>query len=143
MNLDQYLTRLQHRERRLADTYRQTAAAHPGEPDIAQLCARFARDCDQHVGGLPRAADGTEPALPVRTSYGDLLDDLEYLLLLAGQIEMGWTLAGQAAQANRDRDLRAITDAGQRATARQIAWLRTRLKQAAAQALTVTPDVKG
>jgi len=136
VNLDRYLDRLRLRERHLADAYRRVAAAHADEPDIAQLCHRFAGQCEELARGLP---GDVGPASPPPPADGDLLDDLELLLVLAGRTEIGWTLAGQAARANRDSGLSDTADANQAAAAAQVAWLRTRLKQAAAQALTVTP----
>jgi hypothetical protein len=50
---------------------------------------------------------------------------------------MAWTLIGQAAQGARDEDLLAVVQESEGDTAIQMKWLRTRMKQAAPQALVV------
>jgi hypothetical protein len=50
---------------------------------------------------------------------------------------MAWTLAGQAAQGARDRELLEVVQDSEGETEIQLKWLRTRLKQAAPQALVV------
>jgi hypothetical protein len=50
---------------------------------------------------------------------------------------MAWTLVGQAAQGARDRELLAVVARCEGETAIQLKWLRTRMKEAAPQALVV------
>jgi hypothetical protein len=66
-----------------------------------------------------------------------LLRDLHDLYLMACECDMAWTLVGQAAQGLRDRDLFEVVQACEGETAIQLKWLRTRMKQAAPQALVV------
>ena len=66
-----------------------------------------------------------------------LLRDLHDLYLMACECDMAWTLVGQAAQGLRDQDLLEVVQACEGETAIQLKWLRTRMKQAAPQALVV------
>jgi Antibiotic biosynthesis monooxygenase len=68
-----------------------------------------------------------------------LLRDLHDLYLMACQCEITWTLVGQAAQGARDRDLLAVVAGCEGETAAQVAWLRSRMKEAAQQVLVVSP----
>ena len=66
-----------------------------------------------------------------------LLRGLQDLHLMAAECDITWTLIGQAAQGLRDDDLLHVVEANEQETAVQLKWLRTRLKQAAPQALVV------
>ena len=59
------------------------------------------------------------------------------LYLLACECDMAWTLVGQAAQALRVKRLFEVVQECEGETAIQLRWLRTRMKQAAPQALVV------
>jgi hypothetical protein len=56
---------------------------------------------------------------------------------MATECEITWALVGQAAQGARDADLLAVVERCRGETAGQLEWLRTRMKQAAPQALVV------
>jgi hypothetical protein len=56
---------------------------------------------------------------------------------MASECDITWTMIGQAAQALRDTDLVEVVQDCQQQTATQLKWLRTRMKQAAPQALVV------
>jgi hypothetical protein len=66
-----------------------------------------------------------------------LLRDLHDLYLMATECEVTWALVGQAAQGARDRDLLEVSQGCDGEVAAQLKWLRTRMKQAAPQALLV------
>jgi hypothetical protein len=72
-----------------------------------------------------------------RTGGLGLLRDLHDLYLMATECDISWTVVGQAAQGARDSDLLAVVRDCEGETAIQLAWLRTRMKQAAPQALVV------
>ena len=57
--------------------------------------------------------------------------------MLTAECDISSTLIAQAAQGTRDARLAGIADDYQREATVQLAWLRSRLKQAAAQALVV------
>jgi hypothetical protein len=66
-----------------------------------------------------------------------LLRDLHDLYLMANDVDIAWTVINQAAQGARDKELFTTVTAIDKETATQILWLRTRMKQAAPQALLV------
>jgi hypothetical protein len=56
---------------------------------------------------------------------------------MAAECDISWTLVGQAAKGARDDELDAVVGRCEGGTAIQVKWLRTRMKQAAPQALVV------
>ena len=75
----------------------------------------------------------------VRSGEIGLLRDLQDLHVLADLVQTTWTVLAQGAQGLRDHELLDVAHQAGAGTARQIAWLDTRLKAAAPQALIVTP----
>jgi hypothetical protein len=53
------------------------------------------------------------------------------------ECDITWTMIGQAAQGARDVELVEVAKACEGETATQLKWLKTRMKQAAPQALVV------
>lgn len=150
MQLPHYLGLLHRAEVELAKAFHEVAEAHGDEPDVEVECGMLAQRCEK------RAAD----LLPVVERYGEseddepdrlhndlfdgarsgglgLLRDLHDLLLMATECELAWAVVGQAAQGLRDEELIALVEGADRETTIQILWLRTRLEQAAPQALVV------
>jgi hypothetical protein len=87
------------------------------------------------LGGLRRKGSeltGRQPPAGVL-----LLRDLRRLYLMARECEIDWEMVGQAAKAARDRELIATVAECMEQTAVQAKWLKTRLKEAAPQTLTV------
>ena len=72
-----------------------------------------------------------------RTGGLGLLRDLHDLYQLAQFVDVAWTLVGQAARGARDEEAVAVVERCEGETTRQIDLLRTRLSQAAPQALLV------
>jgi hypothetical protein len=131
MQLPRYLELLHREQLELAKAFRRVAGAHPGEADVVRQCERQARRCEAHAEQLePFVGEGPEVE-------PDLLADLHDLYRRAAHCDMAWTLAGQAAQATRDHELLAVVQGCEGETDIQLKWLRTRLKQAAPQALVV------
>ena len=56
---------------------------------------------------------------------------------MASECDIAWTVIGQAAQGVRVRELYAVVQRCEGETATQLKWLRTRMKEAAPQALVV------
>ena len=150
MQLAHYLGLLHSSQVDLEKAFREVAAAHTDEADVARQCERLARQCDRHAQLLePFAARYGEEAEDepdrlhaelfrgTRTGGLGLLRDLHDLYLLACHCDMAWTLVGQAAQGARDRELLAVVEGCEGETEIQLKWLRTRMKQAAPQALIV------
>jgi hypothetical protein len=131
MQLPRYLTLLHREQLELAEAFRGVAKAHPDEADVVRQCERLARQCDAHAERLePFVGEGPEVE-------PDLLADLHDVYRRAAHCDMAWTLAGQAAQGCRDRELLEVVQGCEDETAMQLKWLRTRMKQAAPQALVV------
>jgi hypothetical protein len=133
VTLEDYLARLRGQAAHVADGYRRVGDTHHIEPEVTQICAQFATETESY--GTP-ADDALEPG---PHPQADLLGDLEELYAWASRMELRWTLAGQAAQALRDPAFSQTTTTAQQAFSGQVAWLRTRLKQAAAQSLPFGP----
>jgi hypothetical protein len=150
MHLAHYLGLLHRAQLNLADAFREVAEAHADEADVEQLCRKLAAECDDHANRLePFAARYGEDAPDEpdrlhselfrgpRSGGLGLLRDLHDLYLMATECDVAWTLVGQAAQGARDRELLAVVARCEGATATQLKWLRTRMKEAAPQALVV------
>ncbi|WP_426625672.1 hypothetical protein ACPPVW_06325 [Leifsonia sp. McL0607] len=151
MKLPVYLTLLAESESTLAESYRQVADAHGDEPDVHFLCRSLASQCDDHRAKLDPviARVGTAPAddeperlradaiSQPRSGPLGLLRDLQDLYLLASLTDITWSMVGQAAMALHDRELLDVVGSCDKQTAIQLRWLRTRMKQAAPQALVV------
>jgi hypothetical protein len=150
MNLAHYLGLLHRAESELASAYRQVGEAHAAEVDVFHITSTLAGQCERHAERLGEFVDrygeeaDEEPArlhaelfTGTRTGGLGLLRDLHDLYLMAAQCDMAWTLIGQAAQGARDEALLAAVTDCEDETQTQMRWLRTRMKQAAPQALVV------
>jgi hypothetical protein len=148
MHLPVYLAFLQRSELALAESYRTISDGHADDPDVHYVTARFADQCAHHAQALaPSLADRDPAAEPERLhvqplpahrpgSLG-LLRDLQDLHQLAGLVESTWTIVVPAAHGARDASLIRIADECAPQTAQQLAWLRARMRAAAAQTLLV------
>ena len=67
-----------------------------------------------------------------------LLRDLHDLYLLASYLDIAWTVVEQAAKAVREDELRGLVEWCAKETSAQLSWLRTRMKEAAPQALVAS-----
>lgn len=150
MHLAHYLGLLHKAEDDLATALRAVGRAHTDEPDVRHDCERMAAQCDRHVSALApvvarygEEADDEPDRLHsdlfqgTRTGGLGLLRDLHDLYLMACESDITWTLVGQAAQGVRDRELLDVVGACESDTSIMLAWLRTRMKAAAPQALVV------
>ena len=150
MHLASYLGLLHLAELKLARAYLAVAEAHGDEPDVETLCRRFAGQGTAHADALAPFADRygeDQPEEPERlhselfrgTRSGGLglLRDLHDLYLMATECELTSTLVAQAAQGARDAGLLQVAERCRGEAAGQLSWLRTRMKQAAPQALVV------
>jgi hypothetical protein len=134
----------------LAAAFREVAEGHRAEVDIFYICHKLARECDGHAKQLKPFTERYRRDAPEqpdrlhseifrgsRSGALGLLRDLQDLYLMAAECDITWTLIGQAAQALRDDDLLNVVTTNEHATTIQLKWLRTRMKQAAPQALVV------
>jgi hypothetical protein len=150
MLLPVYLGMLREGERVLGDAFRTVSKGHVDEPDVYQTCMALAKQCDAHIESLdpiierygeqkddePDRLHADELA-ETRTGPLGLLRDLQDLSLIASFVDTTYTLVRQAASALRDEDLLDVIDRCHGQTETQIAWIGTRMKQAAPQALVV------
>jgi hypothetical protein len=145
-----YLGMLHRAEQVLAESLRTLGDGHADEPDVYEATLLLAKQAESHVERLKPSVDryGEQPddeperlhavALPEpRTGPLGLLRDLQDLHLLAQMVDTTYTLVKQAAAALRDEELLAVIRDCEGRTAIQIAWIGTRMKQAAPQALVV------
>lgn len=151
MHLAHYLGFVDKSQQRLAEAFRQVADSHAEEVDVFHLAHKLARQCDGHAEQLRPFADRYGEGAPeepdrlhsdlfggTRTGSVGLLRDLHDLYVMAAEVDMAWTLVAQAAQGARDSELFALVKECELETATQMDWLRTRMKQAAPQALVVS-----
>ncbi|HXD28085.1 MAG TPA: hypothetical protein VN621_04930 [Arthrobacter sp.] len=151
MKLPIYLGLLHKSEQTLAASFRQVAEGHGAEPDVHFLCLSLADQCAKHEEALAPIVDryGEVEAVDeperlhadglseTRSGPVGLLRDLQDLYLLASLVDITWTMVKQAAQGLRDKELLDVTSRSEGETKTQLAWLSTRMKQAAPQALIV------
>ncbi|MBF9132613.1 hypothetical protein I0C86_27205 [Plantactinospora sp. S1510] len=150
MQLAHYLGLLHRSLSNLDGAYREVADVHGDEPDVRLCCQRLARQCAAQADRLDPFARRYAEQAPdepdrlhselfrgTRTGGLGLLRDLQDLYLMTSECDICWTVVKQAAQGVRDRDLLSVVEGGEGETTIQLAWLRTRIKQAAPQALIV------
>jgi hypothetical protein len=156
------LKELYRAEEELADEFVKTGERLAAEHDVWYECKRFAEQCHLHADAIRPFAAAHEEQLapPDDTTVGEtttaalrhklsellgrrpesgllLLRSLRQLYLQAQEVSFQWIVAGQLAQATRDRELLALVDELHRETLTQIKWLKTQVKQASPQALVV------
>ena len=150
MHLATYLGLLESGSQTLAASYRQVADGHRDDADIHHLCLQLATQCDDHrkllgpvverYGSHPEGEPErlhAEGLSETRSGGLGLLRDLHDLYLLATYLDIAWTMVGQAAKGARDRDLNDVVDQCAGDIEGHLAWLQTRMKAAAVQALLV------
>ncbi|SCG60130.1 hypothetical protein [Micromonospora inositola] len=150
MQLAHYLGLLHKAQTRLGDAFTEVGEAHREEPDVFHTCQKLTVQCRRHAEQLEpfsRRYAEDAPAEPdrlhsqlfsgTRTGGIGLLRDLQDLYLMAAECDICWAVVGQAAYGARDEDLLAVVRSCEQETAIQLKWLRTRMKQAAPQALVV------
>lgn len=149
MHLAHYIDVLLSSERELRNAYTEVGARRNEEPDVRVDSEKFARRCDAHVAALEPLrdrvdGDHTEPATLRRALFAGpregplgLLRDLHDLYLMACECDLAATLVTQASQGLREPQLSGVAQQCQADAALQMAWLRSRMKQAAPQALIV------
>jgi hypothetical protein len=150
MHLTTYLGLLHDAEAALGEAFEQVSKHHGGEPDVEHLCLVLSKQARGHVQTLAPVVGrygeqrDREPEHLAAAEFGGtrtggigLLRDLHDLYALASFVDMTWTVVGQAAQGLRDQELIDVVQACEQETTQQLTWLRTRIKQAAPQALIV------
>jgi hypothetical protein len=147
-----YLDRIRKTEGHLAHALEAVADRHSSDPDLrdpARLLAGWAR---AHLEWLAPYAerygrqDSPDPDhLRGALFHGDrsgglgALRDVQDLAVLANALRAAWTILYQAAMEIHDEELRATAARAGEDVDRQLAWLKTRIRLMAPQALTVEP----
>ena len=150
MHLANYLGYLHRAELDLAEGFRKVGEAHAEEVDVYHTCNTLAEQCETHTKKLQPFVEryGEEAPEEPENLYHEFFDetrsgglgllrDLHDLYLMANACDISWTMIGQAAQGAWDRELLETVNTCEGQTATQIKWLKTRMKQAAPQALLV------
>ena len=150
MLIAHYIGLLHRAEAELGRAFEEVAEAHGDEVDVHTLCTKLARVCRRHEKALKpfierygEEAEDEPERLHSELFRGPregplaLLRDLQDLYLMACEGDISWTMIGQAAQGARDTELLEVVQRCEGETSIQVKWLRTRMKQAAPQALVV------
>lgn len=150
MQLPIYLDMLHDAEHSLADSFRRVADGHAADADVYYLSHTFATQCDAHVERLAPLVNRygerrreeperlhAEGLTEARSGPLGLIRDLQELYTLVSFVDITWVLVEQAGEAVRDREMIEAVVACDHETSEQLAWLRTRIGQAAPQALVV------
>ena len=149
-HIAEYLGLLKDAEHEIADAFTSVADHHGDEPDIFEICQKFAHNSAVHEDAIKRftsifgeanehEASRVKHSLfkgPRSGGFG-LVRDLHDLFLLTTEAHVAWMILLQAAQALRDKELIAACTKLGGETDGQRSWLQTRIKQAAPQALLV------
>lgn len=151
MQLAHYLGLLHRSQLSLAGALEEVADHHGDEPDVRHECRLFASRAQAHASELSpfvrrygEDADDEPDRLHsdlfggAREGGLGLLRDLHDLYLMATEADISWTLIGQAAQGARDAELLDVVHRCEEDTSVLLRWLKTRMKQAAPQALVVS-----
>jgi hypothetical protein len=136
----------------LAGAYDHVARTHADEADVHHQCSSFAAQAEESARAVRDAVDTYGEVVPdqpdrlyaelftgERRGSAGMLRDLRDLWLFASSVEMAWTLTYQAAKAHKDKDLLAVAKAAKEHVVSQRAFLETKMKVAAPQALLVDP----
>ena len=150
MHLGHYLSLVHQSALELSAAFSEVGGHHADEPDVRVECNVFHHQSDRHARLLQPFVDRygaeavDEPDRLHRTLFDGarsgplgLLRDLHDLYLMTCECDISWTIVAQGAQGARDRDLLHAVHACAPETALQMSWLRSRMKQAAPQALVV------
>lgn len=150
MHVGNYLGLLHASEQQLVEALTMVADHHGDEPDIYQICQLAASWSQEAIKSLKpliehyseEKSDEPERLTQVlfagpRTGSLALMRDLHDLWLLASEVQLCLEVLAQAAKALREPELEAFCEQFSRQTKRQLAWLHSRIQQAAPQALVV------
>lgn len=148
MHIGNYLSLVLETEKSLIDALENVAKSHSNEPDITDNCKLISQWSQEFIGPLQTLKDqypkeeNKEGHLLKKIIFSkhrkkslSLLSDLQGLWLVASEAEISTTALKQAADAIRNEELSALCENIIAYTQRQLSWLKTRIKAAAAQTL--------
>ena len=150
MHIGNYLGIAEAGEAQLAEAFRVVSKHHAAEPDVEQMTELLATWSDENQARLAplvaryketREAEPDALRKPLfhgpRSGGMGLVRDLHDLWLLGQEMTLTYELLKQSGLALRDEEMLGLVAAATAQTARQVTWLRTRIDQAAPQALAV------
>lgn len=152
------LQELHHDENDLAEQLLQISDRHKVDHEVHHLARDLARWSQQHVRDLarvgkdygltldPEPEDEVTMLARLRQKGSELLGrrpepallllaDLRRIHRKAAGVSLDWEILSQTAQALKDRELLALTEACHPQTVRQLKWANAKLKESAAQAM--------
>ncbi|MEN6291660.1 MAG: molybdopterin oxidoreductase family protein, partial [Methanobacterium sp.] len=145
-----YIGLVHQSEQQLEQAFKDVAEHHKEEPDVYSACNLLASWSKIHYENIEKFKDRyfehkeNEPGdLRKEIFHGPrsggigLVRDLHDLWLLANESHISWIVLLQAAKSLRDKELESVCDECDQQNRRQMAWILTRIKQAAPQALVV------
>jgi hypothetical protein len=130
-------------------TWMKLAEGHGDELDVCRVAQQFSLAAGDYAERLTQFAPAdigsaapteefsASPFRGPRTGGLGLLRDLHEIYLMVTECDLVWTLIEVGAQGTRDAELLQLSESGLCETKRQLDWLRSRMKQAAPQALVV------
>jgi len=147
----------------LADEYRKIGERHAADHDVFHICTTLAKQCEAHAGRIRDITDRlgdnelpdeghesflhelvatmrrkTSAALGRSDKTGPLLlRDLRHLYVLASDCDIAWTIVGQGAKAAREMEVVELFSHCCEEIVGQMRWLKTRIKAAAPQVISV------
>ncbi len=142
MDILGYLHHLQQAELALAQSHRNVAQAHAGDPAPAALFLAMAGQSQSHAQALApmlqRYADvatgdfGSEVTdffrPPMAQAEGTWFFDLQGLYLSACLVDLAWSVLMQLGEQKKDRDLVRLVERSTAETGKQLAWIKKRIK---------------
>jgi hypothetical protein len=145
-----YLGLTRNAERALADAFVLVAFRHAADPEMRNAARLYSNWCTAHLEALRPAVEHYGVARSVagerlrralfrgrRVDGFGLVRDLHDLITLATSVHSCWSALSQGARQQRDRSLEHVSRTCDAETLRQIAWLETKMRQSAPQALAV------
>jgi len=144
--MERALAELREAEQQLADGFRLLAERRADEHDVHHLARLLAGQADAHVAALEAYAErlgrrlgasGSNASLRAGEPELGLLEDLRLLYGAAQRSLIDQAIVRQGALATRDGELLEAVTAWSAETEIQSKWLKTRIKTAAPQILTV------
>lgn len=145
-----YIGLLHQSEQQLEQAFKDVAEHHKDEPDVYATCNLLASWSKTQSETIEKFKDRysehkeNEPGdLRKEIFHGPrsggigLVRDLHDLWLLANESHISWIVLLQASKSLRDKELESAVKEGDKQNKRQLAWILTRIKQAAPQALVV------
>jgi hypothetical protein len=153
MLIRSYIQLVHQSEKDLAKGFYDVAERHKAEPDILSNCNMLGRWSEELCNELEPMTEkyGTEDNPEADRLLHDFFDkkrkgalaliqDLQDLWLMANEANISAIVLGQAAYGLRDESLIALCTAIEQKSKRQAAWLLTRIKSAAPQALIAAKE---